>query len=377
MDFELSGEQQQLRDSIRRYLAENYTFERYKQIKAGAAGWDREIWAGLADIGVLGIAVPADQDGLGFGAVETMVMMEECGRHLVLEPVLSSAVLATGLLAPHAADASVADLLSHMARGSAVSVLAHFETANYDRDRISTRAHRVDGEYRLEGHKAIVLHAPAADVLLVSARVEGDAVGLFRVPVDAGGLLLDAFTMFDGQRAANVDLNDVRLPVENRVGSGDAGAAIEAALDVGIAALCADAVGAMQAVVESTVQYVQTRQQFGQPIGGFQVIQHRIADMLIQLEQARSMSTLAALRCGQADCNERQRALSAAKVIVGQACRFVGQQAVQLHGGMGMTDELVVTHWFRRLTAADILFGDSDVHLARFIAVGSGAGAAG
>jgi alkylation response protein AidB-like acyl-CoA dehydrogenase len=198
-------------------------------------------------------------------------------------------------------------------------------------------------------------------------------VSLFLVPRVSPGLVLDAYPTIDGQRAADVYLEGVELPAGSRLGAeGAALAPIEAALDIGLAALCADAVGVMQALVDATVEYVRTRQQFGQPIGRFQALQHRIADMVIHLEQARSMSYLAALRCTDEDVLERRRALSAAKAVIGQAGRFVGQQAVQLHGGMGMTDELKVSHWFKRLTAAQLMFGDSDVHLQRFAALSNG-----
>jgi alkylation response protein AidB-like acyl-CoA dehydrogenase len=229
--------------------------------------------------------------------------------------------------------------------------------------------------YVLNGHKAVVMHAPAADVLLVSARSSGEpqdatGVSLFRVPRGTPGLTLTAYPTIDGQRAADVYLKDVTVPAANRLGGeGAALPAIEAALDLGLAALCAEAVGVMQALVNATVQYVQSRQQFGQPIGSFQALQHRIADMVIHLEQARSMSYLAALRGADANVAERRKALSAAKTLVGQAARFIGQQAVQLHGGMGMTDELIVSHWFKRLTAADLMFGDSDEHLQRYAAL--------
>jgi alkylation response protein AidB-like acyl-CoA dehydrogenase len=222
------------------------------------------------------------------------------------------------------------------------------------------------------------MHAGAADSLLVSARTSGEAgdaqgVSLFLVPRVSPGLVLDAYPTIDGQRAADVYLEGVELPAGSRLGAeGAALAPIEAALDIGLAALCADAVGVMQALVDATVEYVRTRQQFGQPIGRFQALQHRIADMVIHLEQARSMSYLAALRCTDEDVLERRRALSAAKAVIGQAGRFVGQQAVQLHGGMGMTDELKVSHWFKRLTAAQLMFGDSDVHLQRFAALSNG-----
>jgi alkylation response protein AidB-like acyl-CoA dehydrogenase len=212
-------------------------------------------------------------------------------------------------------------------------------------------------------------------MLLVSARASGEpqdarGVSLFRIPREAKGLSLDQYPTIDGQRAADVYLRGVEVPASSRLGGeGAALPAVESALDVGLAALCAEAVGVMQALVDATVAYVQSRQQFGVAIGRFQALQHRIADMLIHLEQARSMSYLAALRCSDGNVAERRRALSAAKAVVGQSARYVGQQAVQLHGGMGMTDELIVSHWFKRLTAAELMFGDSDTHLQRYAAL--------
>jgi alkylation response protein AidB-like acyl-CoA dehydrogenase len=224
----------------------------------------------------------------------------------------------------------------------------------------------------LEGHKAVVAHAGIADVLLVSARSAGDAgdargLELFAVPRETRGVTLTEYLTIDGQRAADIQLHGARVPASSRLGGeGAALAAIEAALDLGLAALCAEAVSIMQALIRATVEYLNTRQQFGQPIGRFQALQHRVAEMTVHLEQSRSMSILAAMRCTSTDLPERRRALSAAKVVVAEAARFVGQQAVQLHGGMGMTDELKVSHWFKRLTAIEILFGDSDFHLHRF-----------
>ena len=376
MDFEFSDEQRQLNEVVERYLTEQYGFDRYRAIKKSETGWDSGVWRGLAELGVLGINVPAEQGGLGFGAMETLSMMGACGRSLVLEPVLSSAVIATALLRSFSADAAVGETLSRMAKGEEIAVLAHGESgARFEARWVSTRARREGTTYRLDGHKGVVMHAGAADTLLVSARTSGEpgdaqGVALFRVPSAAPGLVLDRYPTIDGQRAADVYLNGVEVAASSLMGS-EVGAlpAIESALDIGLAALCADAVGVMQAMVDATVDYVRQRQQFGQPIGRFQVLQHRIADMLIHLEQARSMSYLAALRCADPDVNERRRALSAAKIVVGQSCRFVGQQAVQLHGGMGMTDELRVSHWFKRLTAADLMFGDSDAHLQRYAAL--------
>jgi alkylation response protein AidB-like acyl-CoA dehydrogenase len=373
VNFEFSDEQRQLHEVVERYLGEQYGFDRYQSIKRSAAGWDAEVWRGLADLGVLAITVPAAQGGLGFGPLETLAMMGDCGRNLVLEPVLSSAVIATAALRAFAGQTPAGELLAALATGEKIAVLAHFESdSRFESRWVTTRARRVGEAYRLDGHKGVVMHAGAADTLLVSARTAGEAgdaagVSLFLVPRSAPGLVLDEYPTVDGQRAADVYLSGVEVPVAGRLGpEGGAFSAVESALDIGLAALCAEAVGVMQALVDATIEYVRTRQQFGQPIGRFQALQHRIADMLIHLEQARSMSYLAALRCMAPDAGERGRALSAAKAVIGQASRFVGQQAVQLHGGMGMTDELKVSHWFKRLTAAQLMFGDSDTHLQRY-----------
>jgi hypothetical protein len=379
LNFEFSDDQRQLHEAVERYLNEQYGFDRYQSIKRSAAGWDPSTWRGLAELGVLGITVPAAQGGLGFGPLETLAMMGDCGRSLLLEPVLGSAVIATAVLRPFADEARAGELLAAMATGEKIAVLAHFESdARFESQWVTTRARRSGESYRLDGHKGVVMHAGIADVLLVSARTAGEAgdadgVSLFLVPRATPGVVLDAYPTVDGQRAADVYLQNVEVPAGNRLGpEGEALAAIEAALDIGLAALCADAVGVMQALVDATVEYVRTRQQFGQPIGRFQALQHRIADMLIHLESARSMSYLAALRCTDTDVGERRRALSAAKAVISQAGRFVGQQAVQLHGGMGMTDELKVSHWFKRLTAAQLMFGDSDTHLQRYAALTRG-----
>ena len=375
MDFEFTDEQRQLRDVVERYLNEQYDFDRYRAIKRSEAGWDRSAWRGLADLGVLGINVPTEQGGLGFGPLENLAMMGACGRSMLLEPLLSSAVIATTLLRAFPRHSS-AKLLTRMAAGEAIAVLAHFEPeSRFETQWVATRAQSVGDGYRLDGHKAVVMHAPLADTLLISARTAGEAgdalgVSLFCVPRETPGLTMDAYPTVDGQRAADVYCRGVELPSRSRLGEeGMALGAIEAAVDVGIAALCAEAVGVMQALVDATVEYVRTRQQFGQPIGRFQALQHRIADMLVHLEQARSMSYLAALRCTDPNIRERRRAMSAAKAVIGAACRFVGQQSIQLHGGMGMTDEFRVSHWFKRLTAADIMFGDGDTHLQRYAAL--------
>ena len=376
MDFEFSDEQQQLHDTVDRYLAEQYAFEKFRAVNASAEGWDKATWQGLAELGVLAINVPVEQGGLGFGPLENLALMGACGRSLLLEPFLSSAIIATAVLRHYSGTAAAADLLRKMAAGEAIAVLAHYEgDSRFETQWVTTRAQKSGAGYTLDGHKAVVMHAAAADTLLVSARTSGKAgdiqgVSLFMVPRAAKGVTLESYPTIDGQRAADVFLKDVEVSAAARLGEeGAALPPIDAAIDIGIAALCAEAVGVMQALVDATVNYVQNRQQFGVAIGRFQALQHRIADMLIHLEQARSMSYLAALRCVDENVIERRRALSAAKAVVGQSCRFVAQQAVQLHGGMGMTDELVVSHWFKRLTAAELMFGDSDTHLQRYAAL--------
>jgi hypothetical protein len=373
MDFEFSEEQRQLRDAVEGFLGKEYAFERLRAIKRSGAGWDPAVWRGLADLGVLALNVPAALGGLGYGPTETLALMDACGPSLLLEPLLSSAVIATALLREYQGAAGAADLLRGMGQGERICTVAHFEPgARFDVRWVETRASLQGETYHLDGHKAVVLHAGLADMLLVSARTAGkardcDGVSLFLVPRGTAGVELKEYFTVDGQRAADVYLRGVRLAASGRLGAeGAALGAIEDAFDAGLAALCAEAVGVMQALTDATVEYLRTRQQFGQPIGRFQALQHRVADMVMHLEQARSMSYLAALRCTSADRQERRRALSAAKVVISEACRYVGQQAVQLHGGMGMTDELKVSHYFKRLTAIDIMFGDGDAHLRRF-----------
>jgi alkylation response protein AidB-like acyl-CoA dehydrogenase len=373
MDFEFSDEQSQLQDSISGFLAKEYTFERLRAIKGAARGWDPAVWKGLAELGVPAINVPTAQGGLGYGPSETLALMTACGPSLVLDPLIGSAIMATTLLAAHVSQEPAAQLLGKLAAGDSIAAVAHFEPdARFDPRWVTTRAHRTGEGYRLKGGKSMVLHAGAADALLVSARTAGEAqdvsgVTLFLLPRGAAGVRLEEYINIDGQLVADVHLDDAPASPSCRLGAeGAALPSIEAALDAGLAAVCAEAVGIMQALVGATVEHLNTRQQFGQPIGRFQALQHRVADMVIHLEQARSMSYLAAMCLNSGDAAERARTLSAAKVVVGEACRFIGQQAVQLHGGMGMTDELQVSHWFKRLTVIELLFGDSDAHLQRY-----------
>lgn len=383
MDFEYSEEQRQLHEAVKGFLGKEFSFDRLRALKRSGAGHDPGLWQKLAEIGVPAVNVPTELGGLGYGSLETLALMDACGPSLLLEPVISSAVTATALLREYTAAPAAADLLGAMARGERIAVLAHAEPeSRFDPEAVRTRSAPEGTRWRLDGHKSVVHHAPIADVLLVSARTSGDArdpqgVALFLVPRGAAGLRLEPCLLVDGQPAAEVYCENLLLPDAARLDAGGAASgaasAIEKALDQGRAALCAEAVAIMQALIEATVEYLRTRQQFGQPIGRFQVLQHRVADMLIHLEQARSMSYLAAQHCRDEDAGERGRIHSAARVVIGEAARFIGQEAVQLHGGMGMTDELAVSHWFRRLTAIEVQLGDSDANVRRYAAL-AGAG---
>lgn len=373
MNFNLNDEQRQLDDLLRRFVSKDYGFEQRNTILRSEAGFSRDTWQALADLGVLALNVPEDHGGLNAGPVETMIVMQALGRGLVLEPVAASAVVATHVLREVASDEQQAELLPAMAAGERIVVLAHEESAaEGDVNRVATTARRDGDGWVLDGHKPVVMHAAAADELLVSARTSGQpgdvqGVSLFRVPAGTAGLLLRSLPTVDGQRAADVKLQGLRLPASALIGTeGAASEGIQLAQDKGLAALMADALGAMESVFDATVEYLKTRQQFGQPIGRFQALQHRAADMVLHLEQSRSMVVLATLRGTQGPADERARILSAAKVTLGQAARFIGQNAVQLHGGMGMTDELALSHGFKRLVAFELRGGETDEHLARF-----------
>jgi alkylation response protein AidB-like acyl-CoA dehydrogenase len=374
MDLSFTPEQDLLADAVRRFLADRYPFEARGAILRSREGWSREVWAGLAELGLLGLQVPEEHGGMAPAAVETLIAMTAFGRALLLEPYLSSAVLATALVRELGSAVQRAEWLPALAAGELVAAPAHGEAGTrHDLSCISAAAARRGDGWALTGHKAAALHAPAAGLLLVSARTGGRAgeeagISLFALQPGARGLSLVPYRTFDGQLAAEVRLDGVAAGRGDLIGpEGGALPALEAAFDLGVAALCAEAVGAMQASLDATLDYVKTRKQFGVPIGKFQALQHRLVDMLMHLEQARSMSYLAAMHAGSADAGQRRRSVSAAKVVVGKACRFVGQQSIQLHGGMGVTDELMVSHHFRRLTAIELSLGDTQHHLERFV----------
>jgi alkylation response protein AidB-like acyl-CoA dehydrogenase len=374
MDFSLSEDQELLQNTVRRFVAKDCGFALRAITGASAAGWSRDNWAKLADLGLLALLIPEEHGGLGASAVETMLVMEALGPALMLEPYLASAVIATTIIRDAADDNLQARFLPDMANGETIVVPAHDEPGSRAWPERVTSRYRLSGDdYLLSGAKSVVAHAAAADHLIVSARGDGadtdrQGISLFLVPTDATGLMIDSYTLIDGSRAAEVHLRGVRLPQSSLLGvAGQGFDALQRGLDFGLAALCAEAVGVMKACLDATIDHLQARRQFGQPLGRFQALQHRVADMLLWHEQALSMSRLAAARCTSPDPLTKRRALSAAKVTIGRAARFIGQESVQLHGGMGMSDELVVSHWFKRLLSIELAQGDTDTHLQEFI----------
>ena len=360
MDFSFTEEQQMLQESIRRYLESGYSLEHRAGAVAAEDGWSRDTWSSLAELGLLALDIDEDDGGIGAGPVGTMLVAEATGAGLLVEPFHSSAVLATRVVSLLATGERRARMLDALASGEALAVLAHEEDGGWFDPR--TASAEAEGEgWRLRGRKARVYHAPMARWLLVTART-ADGLGVFVVDADADGVRLRPMPTVDSQRAADIEF-DLALPADARLGEGDATAALDEALDRGIAALCADALGVLDRTLAATVQYARDRRQFGVPIGSFQALQHRMADMYMQGEQARSMTYRATSASLQGDPGARRQAVSGAKVIVGQAARLVGQEAVQLHGGMGMTDELDVSHCFRRLLAFELRLGTTDEHL--------------
>ncbi len=377
MDFSFTDEQRLLKDSVERLLTDRYGFAARQGFMDERTGWSRTLWRSYAELGLLGLPFEENHGGVGGGPVETMIVMEAFGRALALEPFFATVVLAGGLLRLGAAQAMRAALIPNIARGELLLAFAHAERqSRYDLADIAATARRAGDDYILDGAKSLVIHGDCADKLIVSARLAGtrrdrDGLGLFVVDADAAGVSRRAYPTVDGLRAAEVTFSNVQIGADQIVGEpGKAFPLIARAVDAAIAALAAEAVGAMAAVHEMTVEYVKTRKQFGVPIGTFQVLQHRAAEMLIALEQARSMAFYATMMADEPDPTERHRAIAAAKVQIGRSGRLVGQQAIQLHGGIGMTMEYKVGHYFKRLTAIDALFGDADHHLAKLAGLG-------
>jgi alkylation response protein AidB-like acyl-CoA dehydrogenase len=366
MDFTFTDEQNQIRDSLRRLLTATYTFERRREMLRAGTGCDPGIWRQFAELGILGLGIPEALGGVGGNPFDAMVVMEELGRALVIEPYLSSAIVGAGVLV-RAGTAAQQRLLPDIAAGKIRVTLAHGEPdSRWVLDAVATRATRQGASWVLQGHKAMVVDGAGAQFLVVSARTES-GLSLFLAPGASEGVTRTALMTHDGSSVAEIGLVAARVPADALVGpEGGALPLIQAASDAAVAGLCAEAVGAMDALLALTLAYVKSRRQFGVPIGTFQALQHRMAEMLLHVELARSMSYLATAKLGVGEDAERRRAISAAKFLVGRSARFVGQEAVQLHGGLGVSDEVAASHYFKRLTFINASFGDMDHHLERF-----------
>ncbi len=377
MDFDLTEEQRLLKDSVDRLIADRYDFETRKKFMAEPDGWSRELWSQYAELGLLGLPFEERHGGFGGGPVETMIVMEAFGRGLVLEPYFATVILGAGFIRAAGSEEQRAALLPKIADGSLLLAFAHIERqSRYDLFDVATTAKR-DGEgWVLDGAKSVVLHGDCADKLIVTARVSGnrrdrDGIGLFLVDGKAGGVSRRGYPTQDGLRAAEVTLSGVKVGPDDVLGEPGKGLAIaERVVDEAIAAQCAESVGLLVSMQELTLEYLKTRKQFGRAIGEFQALQHRAVDMLVAVEQGRSMALFATVMAGEQDPTERSRAISGAKVQIGRSGKHVGEEAIQLHGGIGMTMEYKVGHYFKRQTMIDLMFGTADEHLAKLAALG-------
>lgn len=356
MDFDFSDDQEQLRDAVRKWVDKGYTFER-RRAAVAAGGFDRAAWGELAELGLTALTVPEAHDGMGQGAIDAMVVAEELGRGIVLEPI-AQAFIASSVLSHYAPAEVQSAWLPRVASGEALVVLAQQERkARYRLDVCDAKAAKAQSGFTVTAIKSVVPAGDKADAFIVPAQLDGK-IALFLVERTASGVTTQGYVTQDGSRAAEVQLANAPATLITTDGL----AALELAVDTGIAAACAEAVGVMDKTVAITVEYMNQRKQFGVFIASFQALRHRVADMKMQLELARSMSYYASLKLG-APAAERRAAMARTKVQLGQSMRFVGQQAVQLHGGIGVTDEYIVSHYFKKLTQLEVAFGDTLHHL--------------
>lgn len=372
MDFSFTEEQHLLRSSMSRFIQDQYSIDTRRDIVTSETGWRRDYWEQFAELGLLAAAFPEADGGFRSSPIDTLVVMEELGKGLVVEPYLPTAILGSALLCHGASEAMRADLIPSIIDGQTVLAFAYAEPqGRYNLADLTTLAHKDGHSYVINGHKAVVIGAPMADKLIVTTRTAGnqrdrDGITVLLVDGNASGLSRRDYTTIDGLRASELTFDRVRVDAEAVIGEPDGGLPlIEQAVDNGIAAICAEALGAMKTVNDMTIAYAKTRKQFGTPIGKFQVLQHRMVDMFIAYEQAVSMTYMVHLKLGAAPA-ERAKAAAAAKVQIGKAGRYIGQEAVQIHGGMGMTDELALGFYFKRLTMIDTQFGNVDHHLRRY-----------
>jgi pimeloyl-CoA dehydrogenase small subunit len=378
MDFDLSEEQRLLKDSVDGLLADTYDFDQRKKYAKEKGGWSKTVWSKLAEQGLLGLPFSEEDGGFGAGAVETALVMESLGKALVLEPYLATVVLGGGFLRHGGSAEQKAAHIPSIIDGSKTLAFAQLEkNSRYDLADVTTTAKKKGAGWVIDGEKFVVLHGETADTLIVSARTKGgqrdrNGIGVFLVPANAKGVTVKGYPTQDGMRAADIRFEGVEVGADSVIGDAENGLPlIERVVDEARIAMCAEAVGAMDESLKSTVEYLKTRKQFGVAIGQFQTLQHRAADMFVALEQARSMSIFATMASDFEDARERSKAVAAAKVQIGKSLKFVGQQAIQLHGGVGMTMELKIGHYFKRLTMIESTFGDTDYHLRRVSEAGN------
>jgi pimeloyl-CoA dehydrogenase small subunit len=375
MDFDLSEDQRLLKDSVDRLVTDHYQFEQRKKYSREPAGYSPAMWDQITELGLLGLPFEETLGGFGGGAVETAIVTEAFGRGLVLEPFFATVILGGGLLRRAAPAPILGALAPRVAAGKLKLAFAHVERhSRYNLADVSTTAQKDGSAYILDGAKSVVIHGDSADRIFVTARIAGErrdrnGIGLFLIDPATPGVTRRGYPTQDGQRAAEITLAKARVSADDLL-TANALPAVEHVIDEAIAALCAEAVGAMQSMQDLTLEYLKTRKQFGRPIGSFQVLQHRSVDMLVAVEQARSMAMFAAVMAAEENPIERRKAISAAKVQIGRSARHVGQEAIQLHGGIGMTNEYAVGHYFKRVTMIDQLFGDADTHLSYLAANG-------
>lgn len=376
MDLNLSDEQKLLRESAERFVAESYDADHRRKMARDPLGFSLDVWKQFAELGWLALPLPEEFGGLGSGAVEIGILMEAFGRGLVSEPYIATVVLGAALIEKCGSAAQKQARLPKIADGTLKLALAHSErAARFDLAKVATVANKTAQGWRLAGSKIAVLDGHAADEIIVSAHLHdhqeaSGRIGLFLVPAKTPSLATSDYERLGGGRACNIELSDVHLPEDALLGDGsDALPAIEWAIDRAMAALGAEAVGIMQMLLETTLEYTKIRKQFGRPLSANQVIRHRLADMAMQVDEARSMALRAALKVDAAPV-ERARAASGAKAKIGKCARFVGEQSIQLHGGMGVTEELEVGAYFKRLVAFDTLFGGSAHHYGRHARLG-------
>lgn len=370
MDFDLTEEQRLLKDSVDGLLTDSYDFERRKKYMAEKGGWSKAVWSKLAEQGLLGLPFAEADGGFGGGGVETMIMMEALGKALVVEPYLATVVLGGSFLRHGGSDAQKAAQLPGIIDGSKTVAFAQLErNSRYDLFDVATSAEKKGDDYVIRGDKFVVLNGENADTLFVTARTKGDrrdksGIGVFLVPANTKGVKKKSYPTQDGLHAADITFTGVHVGADAAIGNPeDALALIERVVDDARVALCAEAVGLMDKSLSTTLEYIKTRKQFGVAIGSFQSVQHRAADMFVALEQARSMLLFAVMAADFDDPAERAKAVAAVKVQISRSGKFIGQQSIQLHGGIGMTMEAKIGHYFKRLAMIENTFGDTSYHL--------------